>query len=155
MNNLGRGEKMISACAIFLVLSAVGWPAYGANGTECLDLTKERIESTLKKMNAPPAEILGIKKSPLEGICEIEVNNRGAAGIFYTDKALNYVIFGNLYDAKNVVNLTAASIQKLAVSVQKIQDQKRIDLARITVNEKLALGEKGAAKKVIVFSDPD
>jgi protein-disulfide isomerase len=148
MNKLNRSKKLFIGFAFFLFLGTVSLPACAANGKECLTISKEKIENTLKKMNAQAVEIVGIKKSPLDGICEIEVNNRGSAGIFYTDIELNYVIFGNLYDARNVVNLTA-------VSIQKLQDQKKIDLAQIAVNEKLAIGEKGATKKVIVFSDPD
>lgn len=131
-----------------LFLSTVNLSAGADNGAECLTISREKIAAALKKMNAQAVEIVGVKKSPLNGICEIEVNNKGSAGVFYTDTALNYLIFGTLFDAKNVVNLTA-------VSIQKRQDQKRIDLAKIAVNEKLAIGEKGATKKVIIFTDPD
>lgn len=141
-------RKFLTGWVVLLFLVALRLPAYAANGKECTDLTQEQIGATLKKMNVPAAEIVGIKKSPLAGICEIEVNSRGQAGIFYTDAALNYLIFGSLHDTKNMVNLTAASVQKL-------QDKKRIDLAKIPLQESLAVGGKGGAKKVVVFSDPD
>ena len=148
MNKLDCGGKFITGFLIFLFVSAATLPAYAENGKECLTLTKEQIASTLKKMNVPAAEIVGIKNSPLDGICEIEVNSKGSAGIFYTDLTLNYVIFGSLHDTRSMVNLTASSVQKL-------QDKKRVDLAGITLNEGLAIGVKGAAKKVIIFTDPD
>lgn len=140
--------KFITGVVFLLFLSTVNLSAGADNGAECLTISREKIAAALKKMNAQAVEIVGVKKSPLNGICEIEVNNKGSAGVFYTDTALNYLIFGTLFDAKNVVNLTA-------VSIQKRQDQKRIDLAKIAVNEKLAIGEKGATKKVIIFTDPD
>lgn len=148
MNKLVCGRKLITGFVVFLFLSAAPLPAYAENGKKCADITKEQIAGTLKKMNAPAAEIVGIKNSPLDGICEIEVNSKGAAGIFYTDLTLNYLIFGSLHDTRSMVNLTAGSVQKL-------QDKKRVDLARITLNEGLAIGVKGAAKKVIIFTDPD
>jgi hypothetical protein len=148
MNKLDYGGKLIPGFVIFLFLSAATLPAYAENGKECLTLTKEQIAGTLKKMNVPAAEIVGIKNSPLGGICEIEVNSKGSAGIFYTDLTLNYVIFGSLHDTRSMVNLTASSVQKL-------QDKKRVDLAKITLNEGLAIGVKGATKKVIIFTDPD
>jgi len=148
MNKRACWGKFLTGFTIILVLSALSFPASAAKGKECADITKEQIANTLKKMSAQPADIVGIKKSPLDGICEIEVKSKGSPGIFYTDVALNYFIFGTLFDARSVVNLTAQSVQKL-------QDQKRIDLAKIAVNENLAVGEKGAAKKVIIFSDPD
>ena len=148
MNKLACWGKFITGFTIFFFLGSVSLPAYGANGKECLTISREKIASILKKMNAQAIEIVGSKKSPLDGICEIEFNRQGSSGIFYTDIALNYLIFGNLYDARNAVNLTALSIQKL-------QDQKRIDLTKIAVNERLTIGGKGATKKVIVFTDPD
>jgi hypothetical protein len=148
MNKLDYGGKLIPGFVIFLFLSAATLPAYAENGKECLTLTKEQIAGTLKKMNVPAAEIVGIKNSPLGGICEIEVNSKGSAGIFYTDLTLNYVIFGSLHDTRSMVNLTASSVQKL-------QDKKRVDLAKITLNEGLAIGVKGATKKVVIFTDPD
>jgi hypothetical protein len=148
MNKLDYGGKLIPGFVIFLFLSAATLPAYAENGKECLTLTKEQIAGTLKKMNVPAAEIVGIKNSPLGGICEIEVNSKGSAGIFYTDLTLNYVIFGSLHDTRSMVNLTASSVQKL-------QDKKRVDLARIALNEGLAIGVKGATKKVVIFTDPD
>lgn len=148
MNKLDGGRKFIMGFIIFLFLSTVSLSAGAENGKECLTISKEKIAGTLKKMNVPAVEIVGIKNSPLEGICEIEVNSKGSAGIFYTDLALNYVFFGTLHDARNMVNLTA-------VSVQKLKDQKRIDLAKIALNESLAIGGKGATKKVVILTDPD
>jgi hypothetical protein len=148
MQIIVRCGKFFTGFIVLLFLITVSLPAYAENGKECTDLTKEKITATLKKMNVPAAEIVGIKKSPLAGICEIEVNSRGAAGIFYTDIALNYLLFGTLHDTRNMVNLTANSVQKL-------QDKKRVDMTQIVFNESLAIGGKDATKKVVVFSDPD
>ena len=140
--------RFVIGSVVLILLAAIGLPAGTAQAKECADIPKDKIAETLKKINIPPAEIMGIRKSPLNGICEIEVNSKGSAGIFYTDIAFNYLIFGTLVDTKSMVNLTAAS-------VQKIEDQKRVDLSKITLNEGLTVGEKGAAKKVIVLTDPD
>lgn len=148
MHKFDYRGKWLRGVVFFLFLTAASLPAYAANGKECLTISREKIESILKKMNAQAIEIVGSKKSPLEGICEIEFNSKGSPGIFYTDVALNYLIFGTLHDTGNMVNLSAASVQKL-------QDQKRIDLTRIALNEGLIVGSNGATKKVIIFSDPD
>ncbi|MFZ3115058.1 MAG: disulfide isomerase DsbC N-terminal domain-containing protein [Syntrophales bacterium] len=140
--------KLVPGFIILLFLSTMSSPACADNGKECVDIAKDKITSTLKKMNAPTAEIVAVKKSPLDGICEIRVNIKGSAVVFYADPAFNHVIIGNMHDTRTMANLTAASVLEL-------QDQKRIDLAKITVNEAMAIGQKGATKKVIVFSDPD
>jgi hypothetical protein len=148
MQIVNCGGKFIVGVGFFLFLSTVSLPAGAENGKGCLTISKERIVSTLNKMNVPVVEVVGSKQSPLEGICEIEVKNNGSVGIFYTDVALNYVIFGSLHDTRNMVNLTASSVQKL-------QDKKRVDLAKISLNEGFVIGEKNATKKVIILSDPD
>jgi hypothetical protein len=148
MQIVNCGGKCIAGVGFFLFLSTASLAGGAENGKECLTISKEKIVSTLNKMNVPAVEIVGSKQSPLEGICEIEVNNNGSAGIFYTDVSLNYLIFGALHDTRNMVNLTASSVQKL-------QDKKRVDLAKIALNEGLVIGGKDATKKVIVFSDPD
>lgn len=148
MKQLACPGKLIPGFIIFLFLSAMSLPACAGNGKECVDITKDKITGTLKKMNAPTAEIVAIKKGPLDGICEIWGNIKGSAVVFYADTAFNHVITGNIHDTRTMANLTA-------VSLLELQDQKRIDLAKIAVNEGMAIGQKSATKKVVVFSDPD
>ena len=58
------------------------------------------------------------------------------------------LILGNVSETKAVTNLPAEG-------PRKTQDMKRIDLARIPLNEEFVIGEKSAEKKVIIFTDPD
>jgi len=102
----------------------------------------------LKKINVPAAEILSITPSPLNGLCEIGIRSQGTIRVFYADNALEYLLFGNLIETKAMANLTADHTQKL-------QDRERVDLTKIALNEGLAIGVKGATKKVIIFTDPD
>ena len=141
-------RKLITGFTTALVLATVGWPAGPAGAKECAEIAKDKIAETLKKVNVPEVEVVGSRKSPLEGICEIEFNSKGAPGILYADPDLNYLVSGNLFDLRSAVNLTAASVQRL-------KDQKRVDLAKIALNDGLIVGEKGAAKKVIILTDPD
>jgi len=141
-------KRLVAGFGIFLFLCSLTLSA-GANDTKtCPGITPEKLAGVFKKMNAPAAEILSITPSSLNGICEVAFQSQGRIGVFYTDSSLAYLLFGNLIETKAMTNLTAERTQKL-------QDRKRVDLAKITLNEGLTIGGKGAAKKVVVFSDPD
>jgi hypothetical protein len=139
---------VLSGFIIFIFLSFMGAPVFADNGKNCTSLSKEKITSTLKKMNWPPVEILSTAKSPIEGMCEIIVEGGGTVRIFYSDSSLDYLLLGTLVETKNMTNITADRAQKM-------QDKKRIDLAKIPLAGGLFIGEKGAGKKVIIFTDPD
>ena len=115
---------------------------------ECISLGGEEIKDILKKLNVPDAKVLGIADSPLKGFCEVAMDHMGRIVIFYLDLDNKYLIFGNLVEIATMAN-------KSAEAVKRIEDKKRIDTAKIPLADALVLGEKGAAKKIVVFTDPD
>jgi len=114
----------------------------------CLAISDGELKGVFTKLNVPGAKILHIAESPIQGLCEIVIDNMGRMGIFYLDSDKKYLIFGSL------VELTDMS-DKTRESIKKIQDKKRIDITKIPVDEALILGERNASKKVIVFTDPN
>jgi len=69
-------------------------------------------------------------------------------GIFYLDRDKKYFIFGSLVEINSMSDKTQES-------VRNVRDRKRIDIAKIPVNDALILGDSGASKKAVVFTDPD
>lgn len=118
----------------------------GKNG--CIALGEQGIKDVLMKLNVPEAKVLSIAESPLKGVCEIVIDNRGQMKIFYLDLDKKYLIFGNLVELASMSNKTQESIRR-------IQDTKRIDIAKIPLNNAILLGESNASKKVVIFTDPD
>jgi len=114
----------------------------------CLSMREGDLKGILAKLNIPDAKILAIDESPVKGLCEVVIDNMGRMGIFYLDSDKKYLIFGSLVELADMSDKTRESIKK-------IQDKKRIDITKIPVNEALILGERGASRKVIVFTDPD
>ncbi len=114
----------------------------------CLAISGGELKDVLMKLNVPGAKILNIAESPVRGLCEIVIDNMGRMGIFYLDSDKKYLIFGSLVEL-------AGMSDKTSESIRKIQDKKRIDITKIPVNEALILGENGASRKIIVFTDPD
>jgi len=140
-------------CALLFAYAPAGYGiAWGAEESQvkkdCIALGGEGINEILKKLNVPDAKVLGIADSPIKGVCEVAIEIVGQTKIFYLDVDKNYLILGSLVKVANMSNKTVEAIQR-------IQDKKRIDTAKIPLNNALVLGEKGAAKKVVVFTDPD
>jgi thiol:disulfide interchange protein DsbC len=151
-------KKLFSAflylsCALLFLFAPAGYGiAWGAEvgqvKKDCVSLGGEGIKEILKKLNAPDAKVLGIADSPIKGICEVVVEITGQMRIFYLDVDKNYLILGSLVEVANMSNKTVEAIQR-------IQDKKRIDTAKIPLDNALVLGERAASKKIVVFTDPD
>jgi thiol:disulfide interchange protein DsbC len=148
MNKQDNNHKLFFGFISFLFLSLIISSAFADNGTKCTAITEKNIEDTLKKLNVPSAKVLSIAPGPLGGICEMVFESDGNIRVFYADTSLNYLIFGTIIETKAMTNLTAERAQKM-------QDKKRIDLAKIPLKEALVIGEKSAGKRVIIFTDPD
>jgi thiol:disulfide interchange protein DsbC len=114
----------------------------------CAALSSDDLKDVLMKMNIPGAKVLSIAESQIKGLCEIALDNSGRVGVFYLALDKKFLIFGNLVEVANMSNKTGASIERL-------QDKKRIDVAKIPLDNAIVLGERNAAKKVVIFTDPD
>ncbi|MGZ6292194.1 MAG: DsbC family protein [Syntrophales bacterium] len=141
------------SCALLFVsaLSAYG-TAWGADAgqvkKDCLSLGAEEIKEILKKLNAPDAKVLEITDSPLKGYCQVAFEHMGRTVIFYLGLDNRYLIFGNLVEIATMSN-------KSAEAMRRIEDKKRIDIAKIPLTDALIVGKSSAAKKVVIFTDPD
>jgi thiol:disulfide interchange protein DsbC len=134
-----------------LVFSFMVYPVFAGDSSAkkgCDAISPSEIQDILKKINANNAKILSVKKSPLAGICEVDLEREGQLAIFYFDIPKTHLFFGNLVEMKTMTNLTAQSFREL-------QDIKRIDVSKISLTAALVLGDLKAEKKVIIFTDPD
>jgi thiol:disulfide interchange protein DsbC len=115
---------------------------------DCISLGAEEIKEILKKLNAPDAKVLEIADSPLNGYCQVAFDHMGRTVIFYLGLDNRYLIFGNLVEIATMSN-------KSAEAIRRIEDKKRIDIAKIPLTGALVMGKSSAAKKVVIFTDPD
>lgn len=140
------GALLLVPIHTFYCLAAEGGVQKEMNA--CLSISNGELKGVLTKLNVPGAKIVSIAESPLKGLCEIVIDNMGRMGVFYLDSDKKYLIFGSLVEL-------AGMSDKTRESIKKIQDQKRIDIAKIPLRDALILGESGASRKVVVFTDPD
>jgi len=112
------------------------------------NFTRSEIREVLKKIKRPDAKILSIRMSPVYGLYEVVIDNKGQYELFYLDFSKAYLIPGPIIELSTGIN---KSVEKLT----ELEKKRRIDLSRIPLKDALILGNKKATNKVIVFTDPD
>ncbi|MBI5203600.1 MAG: DsbC family protein [Nitrospirae bacterium] len=138
--------------AVTCHLSAVS-PIYGsgacdADCTKCHTLSTNEVQGILAKVKNPEAKILKIQMSPARGLWEVAVENKGQRGLFYVDFSKKYLIAGPIIEVN-------AAVDRTKERVEELNKGRRVDRAKIPLKNALLLGDKNAAKKIIVFTDPD
>ena len=89
----------------------------------------------------PGAEIKYVAKSPYFGLYEALLGDQ----MIYTDKKVEQVIIGSIYDIATKTNLTEAKARKL----------NRVDLAKLPMDLAFVRVKGNGARKLIIFSDAD
>ena len=140
------------ACAL-LPLSPSPLKAFDQTGCEkdclkCHTISNQEVREILKSLKAPDAEILKIQASPLKGLWEVSIINKGRPGLFYVDFSKSLVVSGSIVEVKTGKNKTAEQLTKL-------QESRRVDFSKIPLTQALVMGDPIAPKKVAVFTDPD
>lgn len=83
-----------------------------------------------------------ISKTPMEGLYEVRVNK---TEIFYTDKAGNYLIQGELIDTKARQNLTEARVEKLT----------SVPFDSLPLKDAFTIVRGNGERQMAIFEDPN
>lgn len=150
--------KLSALCRFFVPLMVIFFLALALTGEVesaedkekkiCEDILHQELQDMLTKINIREAGILYVKESPLTGVCEVAIDRGGQPAIFYVTATRSHMLLGSMLETKTMVNLTAQA-------AKLIQDKKRIDISAISLEKALIMGDPRAAKKVIIFTDPD
>jgi thiol:disulfide interchange protein DsbC len=140
------------ACAL-LQLNSPPVRAFDKTGCEmdcqkCHTITTQDVMEILKSLKAPDAEILKIQPSPLKGLWEVSINNKGRPGLLYVDFSKSFIVSGSVIEVKTGRNKTMERLTAL-------QESRRVDFSKIPLNQALVMGDPISPKKVAVFTDPD
>jgi thiol:disulfide interchange protein DsbC len=151
-NFLSLLAAVFLACTL-LQLNPPPLKAFDQSGCEkdcrkCHTISKPEVKEILKRLRAPDAEILKIEPSPLKGLWEISIINKGRPGVFYVDFSKSLAVSGSILEIKTGKNKTAEQLARL-------RDARRVDFSKVPLNEALVMGDPGSPKKVAVFTDPD
>ncbi len=111
---------------------------------KCDTITKEEATNILKD-SFPDINVVDTRLAPVKGLWEVVLESKGQKGIVYIDCSKRYLISGFVLDIKSKVNLT----QERFIEVSKV------DVSKIPLDDALAMGDKNAKHRIIVFDDPE
>jgi len=119
----------------------------GQSCAKCHTLSEKEMAGILEKINMPAGKVLSIEMSPIKGLWEVDIENKGRRLIVYVDFAKKFVTPGPFFDyaaRKDITREKADALNKgRTVSVQGL-----------SLQNALILGKADGPARVIVFSDP-
>ena len=133
---------MLLGLILILPLAANAFPPKKGDKDcmECHKLDKKDAEAIVKKV-VPTGTVTEIKSSPIKGVWQIDVDaGEGKRGALYLDFSKKFLVAGQIVPVENL---------------GKQQPPKKVDASKIPLGDAIVVGHKDAAKKVIVFTDPD
>ncbi len=148
---------MVLLCLLSVLITVFFFNAnaYSFGGCEencqkCHTLDKKEVQQILAKFNAPDADVTDIKMSPVRGLWEVTVDEKGKKGVLYVGFSKKYIMPGPIFEVETAANKTQESLGGAAEPAERY-----VDVAKIPLGDALVMGDKDAPKKVIVFTDPD
>jgi thiol:disulfide interchange protein DsbC len=135
---------LAALCVFILSSNALAFGGCEENCLKCHKLTKSDAAKVLKPM-VPDVQVSSVRMSPAKGLWEIALTSGGKKGIAYLDFSLENVIVGSIVRIKTKVNLTQERMMEIS----------KVDVSKVNLDHALAMGNKDAKNKIVVFDDPD
>ena len=155
---IGTGNRSIKGItllailpfAFLLLLPLSGAHAFKESGdcSKCHTLAEKELVPILSKIGASGAKVLDIQMSPIKGMWEIALEGTGQRFLLYLDFSKQFIVQGGIIEHKAGINRTRERVAQL-------NEAKRVDVNRISLQEALVVGKESAPRKVFVFLDPD
>jgi thiol:disulfide interchange protein DsbC len=108
---------------------------------KCPELEMKKVDAIVKKV-VPDGSAVDIKESPVKGVFEIGVDSKGQRGSIFLDCSGKYL-------------MQLIPLDTYLAQLQAQQTPQKVDVSKIPLGDSITVGAKNAAKKVIVFTDPD
>lgn len=130
-------QKRIRIAAIVLAAAA---SVLGCSAQA--DQTTDKIKAALQsRLGVDGSDIKGITKAPMAGLYEVNLGTQ----ILYSDANGDYVLTGDLIDAKAHRNLTEARLAEL----------NKVDFAKLPFANAVKVVKGNGKRQMAVFSDPN
>lgn len=114
---------------------------------ECHSISKQDVTGMLEKLNAGHVKVMNIQMSPVKGLWEVIIDDKGQRGVLYIDFSKNYAITGQIIAVDQRIDITRQKLDEL-------EKDRRVDVSKIPLHDAIIMGNPNAAKKVIMFTDP-
>jgi hypothetical protein len=141
---------ILSLAGLFLCQAGTAWGATSQKQDlpKCDALSETDARGVLDSLRLNEAKMLKIQPSPIQGLWEMAVENRGDRFVVYVDCSREYVMPGPIIERQTGVDRTRQRVEEL-------NREKRVNLAGLRLDESLVMGNQNAPVKVITFLDPD
>jgi len=110
-------------------------------------LSEEDMISILKNFNMPQARVLSIRTSPIDGLWEVAIENKGQRFVVYVDYSKRYITPGPFIDFAIRKDITRERNDEL-------NKDRKIDLSKVSLQDALIIGKADARLRIVVFTDP-
>ena len=117
---------------------------------KCHAMSSQDVQQILTKLGAAEAKPLEIKLSPVKGLWEVIIEDRGTRGVMYIGFSKRHVVAGPIFEVDTGMNKTQETYEKVNRDLIRY-----VDYAKIPLDKSMIIGEKNAKHKVVVFTDPD
>ena len=142
-----RGGVVVLAIVLAFAVPGHAFKEDGQSCAKCHTLSEKEMAGILEKINMPAGKVLSIEMSPIKGLWEVDIENKGRRLIVYVDFAKKFVTPGPFFDyaaRKDITREKAEALNKgRTVSVQGL-----------SLQDALIIGKADAPARVVVFSDP-
>jgi thiol:disulfide interchange protein DsbC len=128
-----------------LTTNVMAFTGEGCGAGECKDchqLTREEAAGILKGV---AGEVLDVKFSEVPGLWVVDIEQKGKKIPIYLDFSKQFLISGRVVKLATKEDVT----QKRFLSLNKV------DVAQIPLDDAIVIGKQDAARKIIVFDDPE
>jgi thiol:disulfide interchange protein DsbC len=135
-----RTQEFSMKKTLRMVAGAFAIAAFTIGCSAQADQTTDKLKAKLQT-RLSDVTIKGITKSPITGLYEVNLGTQ----IVYSDANGDYLLLGDLVDAKTRKNLTEA----------RLAETNRIDFASLPFANAVKVVRGNGARKIAVFSDPN
>ncbi|MGB9716344.1 MAG: DsbC family protein [Thermodesulfovibrionales bacterium] len=112
--------------------------------SESSDLSSDEALTLLENLD-PNIKVIGVRKSPVESLWEVDIETGGRKSLVYIDSSKKYMILGAINSIQEKKNLTQ----------ERITELNKVDISKIPLDDAIVMGDEKAKYHVIVFTDPD
>jgi len=144
-----RSRIILLAAVTLLLISlpslSFAFVGSGCGEGQCADCHAIDVQETKDILKDLVNEVHGVDFSEVPGLFIVDATgNNGKRGLLYMDFSKSYIVVGTTISIADKGNVNQREITRL----------RRVDLTTIPLADSIVVGDPGASKKMILFTDP-
>jgi thiol:disulfide interchange protein DsbC len=145
--NIVRVGFVVFAIVLALAVPGHAFKEDSQSCVKCHTLSGKEMAGILEKMKMPAGKVLSIGMSPVKGLWEVDIENRGRRFVVYVDFAKKFISPGPFVDYAAWKDITREKTEAL-------NKDRLVSVQGLSLQDALIIGHADAPARVIVFTDP-